>query len=482
MNIPLDNLYHWIRGCASEPLSIYTFQPHGSKNINDLNFLSPEDLSIVSPEIVCHDQEPLDYAMHKDVNILELWLNSRKGRDILFGQEKIMNEIVPQYRHLNFYTMLRALKFRTIFDRYILLHSEKNSIDVEKFSQTAEPVYYWSHGIIARDWYRFAEHDPRFDQIPTTKKTFLVYCRAWTGTREYRLKFLDLLAQKYLLEDCQTAILHQDQDIDLSSYMCNDKNLQPTHVKESIKKWKSLNPNDTIKNQRHMLARGEIAELPWMALTESLPNNNQHSYASADYSVDDILSTDISVILETVAAESKIHLTEKTLRPIACGHPFMLVAGPGSLEYLRSYGFKTFSPWINESYDSEPDIIKRMQLIVDEMVKISKLSLDQKENLLCHLKEIATFNKNHFFSKKFFNKIQTELVENLKSAIDKVKATQGKNYLSLIPLIKQYKTPQEDKTKPRNVEVAKSLRALRHNSKISIKNIVSRFPKGFFNA
>ena len=213
-----------------------------------------------------------------------------------------------------------------------------------------------------------------------------------------------------------------------------------------------------------------------------MPNNNQHSYASADYSVDDILSTDISVILETVAAESKIHLTEKTLRPIACGHPFMLVAGPGSLEYLRSYGFKTFSPWINESYDSEPDIIKRMQLIVDEMVKISKLSLDQKENLLCHLKEIATFNKNHFFSKKFFNKIQTELVENLKSAIDKVKATQGKNYLSLIPLIKQYKTPQEDKTKPRNVEVAKSLRALRHNPKISIKNIVSRFPKGFFNA
>jgi hypothetical protein len=44
------------------------------------------------------------------------------------------------------------------------------------------------------------------------------------------------------------------------------------HVKEAIKKWKSLNPNDTIKNQRHMLARGEIAELPWLALIESLPD------------------------------------------------------------------------------------------------------------------------------------------------------------------------------------------------------------------
>jgi hypothetical protein len=44
------------------------------------------------------------------------------------------------------------------------------------------------------------------------------------------------------------------------------------HVKEAIKKWKSLNPNNTIKNQRHMLARGEIAELPWIALIESLPD------------------------------------------------------------------------------------------------------------------------------------------------------------------------------------------------------------------
>jgi len=44
------------------------------------------------------------------------------------------------------------------------------------------------------------------------------------------------------------------------------------HVKEAIKKWKSLNPDNTIKNQRHMLARGEIAELPWMALIESLPD------------------------------------------------------------------------------------------------------------------------------------------------------------------------------------------------------------------
>ena len=37
-------------------------------------------------------------------------------------------------------------------------------------------------------------------------------------------------------------------------------------VKVAIKKWKTDNPDDTIKNQRYKYMRGEIAELPWMGL------------------------------------------------------------------------------------------------------------------------------------------------------------------------------------------------------------------------
>jgi len=36
--------------------------------------------------------------------------------------------------------------------------------------------------------------------------------------------------------------------------------------KAAIKKWKAANPDDTIKNQRVKLMRGEITELPWMGL------------------------------------------------------------------------------------------------------------------------------------------------------------------------------------------------------------------------
>jgi hypothetical protein len=53
------------------------------------------------------------------------------------------------------------------------------------------------------------------------------------------------------------------------------------HIKEAIKKWKTANPDDTIKNQRHMMARGEIKELPWMALIEELPDiDPEHGFGT----------------------------------------------------------------------------------------------------------------------------------------------------------------------------------------------------------
>ena len=72
------------------------------------------------------------------------------------------------------------------------------------------------------------------------------------------------------------ATVRPDTDID---ELDNEQELP--YVKEAIKKWKAVNPDDTIKNQRHMLSRGEIAELPWMALIKSLPEYQAvHSFGT----------------------------------------------------------------------------------------------------------------------------------------------------------------------------------------------------------
>ena len=381
--------------------------------------------------------------------MIELWKISTPEKLRKPVLAKVIQDLTEPCSKLNFYTMLRTKKFETIFDNYILLHSEKNSKDVENFSKAAAvPVFYWSHAVIARDWYRFAQYDHRLLEKKEKNKMFLVYQRAWTGTREYRLKFSELLLEKDLLENCQTSILYQDNGYDLRSYICDQPQMQPT-------------------NQEQLLR---------------LPSNQESSWASADYNVNDYVSTDISVVLETVAADTKIHLTEKILRPIACGHPFLLVAGPGSLTFLKSYGFKTFSPWINEDYDIEPDIVKRMNLITCEMKRLSDLPIEQKNQILLALTEIANYNKNHFFSNNFFNLVQAELTNNLNSAISQVKKTHGNLYKLARKLHKKHRRFETTPCRQaRAIEIAKVLKKLKRNPDTNIDDLLSNFPPNFFN-
>ena len=42
MNIPLDNLYHWVESLAQHPVILYVFRPHGSKDIFDLTILNTD--------------------------------------------------------------------------------------------------------------------------------------------------------------------------------------------------------------------------------------------------------------------------------------------------------------------------------------------------------------------------------------------------------------------------------------------------------
>ena len=48
-------------------------------------------------------------------------------------------------------------------------------------------------------------------------------------------------------------------------------------------------------------------------------------------------------------------ITEKTIKPIRAGIPFVMVGCQNYLKKLRQLGFKTFHPHIDESYDSEPN-------------------------------------------------------------------------------------------------------------------------------
>jgi hypothetical protein len=112
-----------------------------------------------------------------------------------------------------------------------------------------------------------------------------------------------------------------------------------------------------------------------------------------------------------------LHLTEKSLRPIACGQPFILAATHGSLEYLRGYGFKTFGHIWNEDYDLETDPSARLHKIVELMSEIADWEADIFLSKMQAAQEIAQYNYQWFHSPDFFDLVVHELQDNLKLAL-----------------------------------------------------------------
>jgi len=104
-----------------------------------------------------------------------------------------------------------------------------------------------------------------------------------------------------------------------------------------------------------------------------------------------------------IASETYTHgvyksLTEKVFKPLANYQPFLFMAYPGALQVLRDLGFKTFSPFIDESYDMESDHIKRMNLIVDEVKRLCSMPLEEIHAWYWGMKDTLLHNRNHLLS------------------------------------------------------------------------------------
>ena len=378
MSVPLDRLYNHLDGLCNHDALIYRFYPHGSKKLEDLqelyNYYEVDWFSCITrPNMVCHDQEPLNFGYYSKQQVINI---------VSPAPANALDKISKWFDHMNIRVVLSNR--HSLYDLTMLTHSEKNSTNLEQYEQAGfVGIHWWAHAALARDWYRYAQYDPElrvnFAQIT---QDFLVYNRAWSGTREYRLKFTELVVDTGLHNKCLMKF----------SPECDGKYYQDFTAS-----------NSTLSITRH-------------DLDQYFDPSTVDATASADYNNIDYQHTAIEVVLETLFDDSRLHLTEKSLRPIACGRPFILAATPGSLEYLKSYGFETFSRFIDESYDKITNPAERLVSICKEMQRIANLSQEQKRQLWQELYAIAQRNQQLFFSDAWQKTIFDEFVENYKRA------------------------------------------------------------------
>lgn len=107
--------------------------------------------------------------------------------------------------------------------------------------------------------------------------------------------------------------------------------------------------------------------------------------------------TYFSVVTETLFDENEMFVSEKTYKPILHFHPFVIVGSPHTLNYLKSYGFKTFNKWWDESYDEIENTNDRMLAVYDTIQTLIKKSDEEWLSMYSEMQDILIHNNKVLF-------------------------------------------------------------------------------------
>lgn len=272
-----------------------------------------------------------------------------------------------------------------------LVTSERNSRSVEFVCDHFgwKPLYYFFHGWAALDWYRGYDKTfliaPIEERNPT--KTFIAPNRIIAGERKHRLEML---------------------------YWIFKLGMTDNHIScPEICPAENISIHDAVKPLAN-----RYPDIQQVFAAQQLPINfageTDHPMHSCWLSLfDQTADSLLYLVTETVATGRRHHITEKTFKPIAMGMPFVIVGTRGSLEYLRSYGFKTFGDFWDESYDTIADDHERIAAVAKTLKDLDNLSAVEKAQLYRDMAETIKHNWNHFYGGDFEKVLWTELKDML---------------------------------------------------------------------
>jgi len=354
-NRPGYRVFHCDPFGRSDPDSVVNY---GSDTAHEHNY------------IFIYDQEPIHLSIHAATF------------------EKVRNDNLDITHDQDITVPLRFRK--RIRDAGYLLTSEHNSQNVEHVCAHFDwkPAYYFFHGWAALDWYRGYDRTFLIQPVQerTITRTFIAPNRIVAGERRHRLEML-----YYIFKHGMTH----------NHISCPD-----TCPAENI------SIHDAVKS---LVAKYPDIESVFAAqnLPINFANETDHPMHSCWLSLfDESAESLLYLVTETVATGRRHHLTEKTFKPIALGMPFVIVGTRGSLEYLRSYGFKTFGHIWDESYDLADDSV-RIERIASLLRSLDELPTEAKQDMFDQAHEVIKHNWNHFYNGDFEAVLWTELNEML---------------------------------------------------------------------
>ena len=263
-----------------------------------------------------------------------------------------------------------------------LITSEKNSNNLEWVCETfgVEHQYYFFHAWAALDWYR--GYDRSFLGIPfkdkKIEKLFLCMNNIIGGQRWHRLLMFKQLVDRDLLS-------------------------------KGFVSFPAMCPYEKQSAQSLYDVYNISMDLSSVPLPLKIDEGSNYHISSSSIDFWDLSNKSlIHIVTETVYHGRRSHLTEKSFKPIVAQQPFIIVSCQGSLEYLRTYGFKTFGDFWDESYD-EKDDESRIYSVGKLLEDLSNLSSAELIQLQKSLAPVVEHNFKWFYSREFESLLWQEL-------------------------------------------------------------------------
>lgn len=212
------------------------------------------------------------------------------------------------------------------------------------------------------------------------KKHYLLLNRRW---RLHRPTLVGLLYNKNLLDYGYVSLGKNDQNLNWENTfdLCLSLNNKNPYITEMLQSSK-----DGLLELGDLVLDSDDFDSKIPSLNKALEPFYETSF--------------MSVVTETYFYESEpVFLSEKIFRPIVYKQPFILVGLPYSLAFLRELGYKTFHPFIDESYDIETNNSIRMLKILSEIERICTLNQQELKQLSLEVKDICNHNQKLLLSR-----------------------------------------------------------------------------------
>lgn len=335
------------------------------------------------------------------------WLNDYSF-DLIDNQCRIPNNVLEMIRNHNGYFLLDACQDSVNLDRFF---DNVHILFTNKEVPLAKVVLLLGHANAKEEYNTWCQNrgilpihkatvfSYQWGEIKASKeiqnhiinenlnfykrvKTFLCYNRK---TKPHRSDLLALFYKFNILSDSYFSM--------------------PEHCVESGILWKTLYrlgvPDlDTVDAKRResilktvdVYQTDDLQALFPLVIDGVSKVSDMEKIINQSYSVYD--STLISIVTESNFANNQIYHSEKTWKPIANKHPFILVGPAGSLENLKSLGYKTFSDFWDESYDLETNDVIRLFRITSLCKSINNWSSSKKKDFFYESMYITKYNYN----------------------------------------------------------------------------------------